>query len=129
MIPVIAGLAAVWAATKVGGYLEDKLDPGRHERKALRLAREQRAAYLKTREGRTMIYNAYLEYKKRLTGGDTSVAVGLRIRDLEYRYIHTGELILEQDDKSTQEIESTQDGKLVQDDESEKDTKSESENV
>lgn len=111
MIPVIAGLAAVWAATKVGGYLEDKLDPGRHERKALRLAREQRAAYLKTPEGRTMIYNAYLEYKKRLTGGDASVAVGLRIRDLEYRYIHTGELTLEQDDKSAQ------------------DTKSESENV
>lgn len=129
MIPVIAGLAAVWAATKVGGYLEDKLDPGRHERKALRLAREQRAAYLKTPEGRTMIYNAYLEYKKRLTGGDASVAVGLRIRDLEYRYIHTGELTLEQDAKSAQETESTQDGKLVQDGESEKDTKSESETV
>ena len=76
-----------------------------------------------------MIYNAYLEYKKRLTGGDASVAVGLRIRDLEYRYIHTGELTLEQDDKSAQETESTQDGKLVQDGESEKDTKSESETV
>lgn len=123
MIPVIAGLAAVWAATKVGGYLEDKLDPGCHERKALRLAREQRAAYLKTPEGRTMIYNAYLEYKKQLTGDDASVTVGLRIRDFEYRYIHTGELTPEQDDKSAQ------DGKLVQDGESEKDTKSESETV
>lgn len=95
MIPVIAGLAAVWAATKVGGYIQDKLDPQRNEREAMLREREKRAAYLKTREGRTMIYNAYLEYKKQIAGGDTSVAVGLRIRDLEYQYIHSGELPIE----------------------------------
>lgn len=132
MIPVIAGLAAVWAATKVGGYLENKLDPQRHEREAMLREREKRAAYVKTREGRTMIYNAYLEYKKQLACGDTSVAVGLRIRDLEYQYIHSGELPIEKyyfvkpdvNGESEKEDESTQDGKLVQDGESEKDTES-----
>lgn len=132
MIPVIAGLAAVWAATKVGGYIQDKLDPQRNEREAMLREREKRAAYVKTREGRTMIYNAYLEYKKRIAGGDTSVAVGLRIRDLEYQYIHSGELPIEKyyfkpDSESVGENESTSDGKSeqdvqsVQDDESEKD--------
>ena len=130
MLPVIAGLAAVWAATKLGGYLEDKLDPQRNERKALRLARERRAAYVKTREGRTMIYNAYLEYKKRIAGGDTSVAVGLRIRDLEYQYIHSGELPIEKyyfvkpdvngestpDVESVKETEPTKEVESVQDD-------------
>lgn len=132
MLPVIAGLAAVWAATKVGGYIQDKLDPQRNEREAMLREREKRAAYLKTREGRTMIYNAYLEYKKQLAGGDTSVGVGLRIRDLEYQYIHSGELPIEKyyfkpDSESVGENESTSDGKSeqdvqsVQDDESEKD--------
>ena len=144
MLPVIAGLAAVWAATKVGGYIQDKLDPQRHEREAMLREREKRAAYVKTREGRTMIYNAYLEYKKQLAGGDTSVAVGLRIRDLEYQYIHSGELPIEKyyfkpdavenvesnsDENSAKETESEQDDKLVQDGKSEKDTKSESETV
>lgn len=132
MIPVIAGLAAVWAATKVGGYIQDKLDPQRNEREAMLREREKRAAYVKTREGRTMIYNAYLEYKKQIAGGDTSVGVGLRIRDLEYQYIHSGELPIEKyyfkpDSESVGENESTPDGKSeqdvqsVQDDESEKD--------
>ena len=135
MIPVIAGLAAVWAATKVGGYIQDKLDPQRNEREAMLREREKRAAYVKTREGRTMIYNAYLEYKKQLAGGDTSVGVGLRIRDLEYQYIHSGELPIEKyyfkpDSESVGENESTSDGtdgkseqdvQSVQDDESEKD--------
>lgn len=132
MLPVIAGLAAVWAATKVGGYIQDKLDPQRNEREAMLKEREKRAAYVKTREGRTMIYNAYLEYKKQLAGGDTSVGVGLRIRDLEYQYIHSGELPIEKyyfkpDSESVGENESTSDGKSeqdvqsVQDDESEKD--------
>ena len=143
MIPVIAGLAAVWAATKIGGYLEDKLDPQRHEREAMLREREKRAAYVKTREGRTMIYNAYLEYKKRMAGGDTSVAVGLRIRDLEYQYIHSGELPIEKyyyvkpdvDGESTPDVESveeakpTQETESVQDDKSTSDVKSESENV
>lgn len=142
MIPVIAGLAAVWAATKVGGYIQDKLDPQRNEREAMLREREKRAAYVKTREGRTMIYNAYLEYKKQLAGGDTSVAVGLRIRDFEYRYIHEGELPIEKyyfkpdvDEQSkpvaesAKETKSEQDDKLVQDGKSEKDTKSESETV
>ena len=144
MIPVIAGLAAVWAATKVGGYIQDKLDPQRNEREAMLREREKRAAYVKTREGRTMIYNAYLEYKKRIAGGDTSASVGLRIRDLEYQYIHSGELPIEKyyfnpdadenvesnpDENSAKETESEQDDKLVQDGKSEKDTKSESETV
>ena len=145
MLPVIAGLAAVWAATKVGGYIQDKLDPQRNEREAMLREREKRAAYVKTREGRTMIYNAYLEYKKQLAGGDTSVAVGLRIRDFEYQYIHSGELPIEKyyfvkpevdgnvestpDVESVQDTETTQVDKLVQDGKSEKDTKSESETV
>lgn len=127
MIPVIAGLAAVWAATKVGGYIQDKLDPQRNEREAMLRERAKRAAYLKTREGRTMIYNAYLEYKKRIAGGDTSVAVGLRIRDLEYQYIHSGELPIEKyyfklDENSAKETESVQDEVVdVQDVKSEQD--------
>lgn len=130
MIPVIAGLAAVWAATKVGGYIQDKLDPQRNEREAMLREREKRAAYLKTREGRTMIYNAYLEYKKQLAGGDTSVGVGLRIRDLEYQYIHSGELPIEKyyfkpevdgESEKVEQVESTPDNESVQDSESEKD--------
>lgn len=138
MIPALVGMVgAWWVAKKVGNYIENKVDPQGHERKAMLREREKRAAYVKTREGRTMIYNAYLEYKKRMTGGDTSVAVGLRIRDLEYQYIHSGELPIEKyyyvkpdvDDESGKEDESTQDGKLVQDGESEKDVKSETETV
>lgn len=138
MIPVIAGLAAVWAATKVGGYIQDKLDPQRNEREAMLREREKRAAYLKTREGRTMIYNAYLEYKKQLAGGDTSVGVGLRIRDLEYQYIHSGELPIEKYYFVKPEVdgESIPDEKSEEDNESEKDeavdeqyVKSESETV
>lgn len=130
MIPVIAGLAAVWAATKVGGYIQDKLDPQRNEREAMLREREKRAAYLKTREGRTMIYNAYLEYKKRIAGGDTSVGVGLRIRDLEYQYIHSGELPIEKyyfkpevdgESEKVEQVESTPDNESVLDSESEKD--------
>lgn len=130
MLPVIAGLAAVWAATKVGGYIQDKLDPQRNEREAMLRERDKRAAYVKTREGRTMIYNAYLEYKKQLAGGDTSVAVGLRIRDLEYQYIHSGELPIEKyyfnpdvnvESEKVEQTESTPDNKSVQDSESEKD--------
>lgn len=130
MIPVIAGLAAVWAATKVGGYIQDKLDPQRNEREAMLREREKRAAYLKTREGRTMIYNAYLEYKKQLADGDTSVGVGLRIRDLEYQYIHSGELPIEKyyfkpevdgESEKVEQVESTPDNESVQDSESEKD--------
>lgn len=138
MLPVIAGLAAVWVATKVGGYIQDKFDPQRNEREAMLREREKRAAYVKTREGRTMIYNAYLEYKKQLAGGDTSVGVGLRIRDLEYQYIHSGELPIEKyyfkpdvddgettpDAESVEETESIQDDESVQDAVSEKDEKS-----
>lgn len=138
MIPVIAGLAAVWAATKVGGHIQDKLDPQRNEREAMLREREKRAAYVKTREGRTMIYNAYLEYKKQLASGDTSVAVGLRIRDFEYRYIHEGELPIEKYYFVKPEVdgESIPDEKSEEDNESEKDeavdeqdVKSESETV
>lgn len=131
MIPVIIGLAAVWAATKVGGYIQDKLDPQRNEREAMLREREKRAAYVKTREGRTMIYNAYLEYKKRIAGGDTSVAVGLRIRDLEYQYIHSGELPIEKyyfkpdvDEQSKPVAESAKETESEQDIESEKDNES-----
>ena len=128
MIPVIAGLAAVWVATKVGGYIQDKLDPQRNEREAMLREREKRAAYVKTREGRTMIYNAYLEYKKRMAGDDTSVGVGLRIRDLEYQYIHSGELPIEKyyfkpgvDGETTPDVESDK----VEQAESNSDVKSE----
>lgn len=132
MIPVIAGLAAVWAATKVGGYIQDKLDPQRNEREAMLREREKRAAYVKTREGRTMIYNAYLEYKKQLAGGDTSVGVGLRIRDLEYQYIHSGELPIEKyyykpdtDGETTPNVESVEETESNPDEKSEQDSESE----
>lgn len=131
MLPVIAGLAAVWAATKIGGYIENKLDPQRHEREAMLREREKRAAYVKTREGRTMIYNAYLEYKKRVASGDTSAAVGLRIRDLEYQYIHSGELPIEKyyykpdtDGETTPDVEAVEETESVQGVKSEKDEKS-----
>lgn len=145
MIPALVGMVgAWWVAKKVGNYIENKVDPQGHERKAMLREREKRAAYLKTREGRTMIYNAYLEYKKQLACGDTSVAVGLRIRDLEYQYIHSGELPIEkyyyvkpdvdgestQDEKSEEDNESEKDEAVdEQDDKSTSDVKSETETV